>query len=51
MPVRWLDGMPREEGVRDLVMAWTLRLVSFDPAVNSQYVLEWTIPVKCACKD
>ena len=24
MPVRSLEGMPREEGVRDLVIAWTL---------------------------
>ena len=46
MPVRWLDGMPRAEGVRDLVIAWTLGVVSFD-----QYNMGWTIPVKCACKD
>lgn len=36
MPVLWLDGMPREEGVRDLVIAWTLGVVSFDRAVGSQ---------------
>ena len=24
MPVRSLEGIPREEGVRDLVIAWTL---------------------------
>ena len=24
MPVRSLEGMAREEGVRDLVIAWTL---------------------------
>ena len=31
MPVRSLEGMPREEGVRDLVIAWTLdsRLVGY----------------------
>lgn len=40
MPVRWLDGMPREEGVRDFVIAWTLGSVSFDRAVGSQYGLQ-----------
>ena len=51
MPVRWLDGMPRDEGVRDLVIAWTLGVVSFDQDMDSQYNMGWTIPVKCACKD
>lgn len=51
MPVRWLDGTPRDEGVRDLVIAWTLRVVSFDQVMDSRYYLGWTIPVKCACKD
>ncbi len=50
MPVRSLDGMPREEGVRDLVIAWTLGAVSFDPYTDSQSDLERTIPVKRACK-
>lgn len=50
MPVRWLDGMPREEGVRDLVIAWTLRPVSSDRTVGWQYGMECTIPMKCACK-
>lgn len=50
MPVRWLDGMPREEGVRDLVIAWTLGAVSLDRAVTSQYCLGLTKPVKGACK-
>ena len=44
MPVRSLEGMPREEGVSDLVIAWTL---------NSEF--SWIfilkgrvhIPVKC----
>ena len=35
-PVRWLDGMPRDEGVRDLVIAWTLATVSLDRIVSSQ---------------
>ena len=51
MPVRWLDGTPRDEGVRDLVIAWTLRVVSFDQVMVLRYYLGWTIPVKCACKD
>ena len=34
MPVRSLDGMPREDGVRDLVIAWTLGWVSFDGNVD-----------------
>lgn len=50
MPVLWLDGMPREEGVSDLVIAWTLRPVSFDRNVGWQYGMEWTIPMKRACK-
>lgn len=30
MPVRWLDGMPKGAGVRDLVIAWTLGAISLD---------------------
>ena len=39
IPVRWLDGMPRDEGVRDLVIAWTLGRgeVSLESDMNSQY--------------
>ena len=51
MPVRWLDGIPRDEGVRDLVIAWTLEVVSFDQDMGSRYNVGWTLPVKCACKD
>ena len=49
MPVRWLDGMPREEGVRDLVIAWTLGLFSFERAMDWQYGLGMDQPVKGAC--
>ena len=51
MPVRWWEGMPREEGVRDLVIAWTLEVVNLDGTMESQDGLERTIPVECACKD
>ena len=35
MPVCWFDGMPRGEGVSDLVIAWTLEAVSFGGKIDS----------------
>ena len=43
--------MPRDEGVRDLVIAWTLETVSLYRMVSSQNGGERSIPMKCACKD
>ena len=43
MPVRWLDGMPKGAGVRDLVIAWTLGAISLDAdGAAIQYRMDYT---------
>lgn len=52
MPVRWLEGMPSDDGVKDLVIAWTLEI-----AMISKYMMPLPqqllgcIPVKRAGKN
>ena len=43
MPVRWFDGMPKGAGVRDLVIAWTLGVISLDGNRSPiQYRMDYT---------
>ena len=47
MPVRSLEGIPREEGVRDLVIAWTLNSgFSWIVISRAECTYPWNVPAR-----